>query len=177
MAKRSSLYIRIVEGKNLPAKDINGSSDPYCIVKVDNEPIIRTATVWKTLCPFWGEEYQVHLPPTFHTVAFYVMDEDALSRDDVIGKVCLPRDTLASHPKGKFSLSLPHWSAQSLASLSLGDLPSRLHLVSSSGKVISTLPKSQGHVLYSWPLFLSTSPNLVVTASSLGQRGAAMGRI
>uniref|UniRef100_A0A2K5NH93 RAS p21 protein activator 4 n=1 Tax=Cercocebus atys TaxID=9531 RepID=A0A2K5NH93_CERAT len=99
MAKRSSLYIRIVEGKNLPAKDINGSSDPYCIVKVDNEPIIRTATVWKTLCPFWGEEYQVHLPPTFHTVAFYVMDEDALSRDDVIGKVCLPRDTLASHPK------------------------------------------------------------------------------
>lgn len=58
MAKRSSLSIRIVEGKNLPAKDITGSSDPYCIVKVDNEPIIRTATVWKTLCPFWGEEYQ-----------------------------------------------------------------------------------------------------------------------
>ncbi|XP_064449242.1 ras GTPase-activating protein 4 isoform X4 [Mirounga angustirostris] len=77
-----------------------GSSDPYCIVKVDNEPIIRTATVWKTLCPFWGEEYQVHLPPTFHAVAFYVMDEDALSRDDVIGKVCLTRDTLAAHPKG-----------------------------------------------------------------------------
>ncbi|CAH7256992.1 Rasa4 [Phodopus roborovskii] len=100
MAKRSSLSIRIVEGKNLPAKDISGSSDPYCIVKVDNEPIIRTATVWKTLCPFWGEEYQVHLLPTFHAVAFYVMDEDALSRDDVIGKVCLTRDMLASHPKG-----------------------------------------------------------------------------
>ncbi|XP_036760377.2 ras GTPase-activating protein 4B isoform X4 [Manis pentadactyla] len=100
MARRSSLSIRIVEGKNLPAKDITGSSDPYCLVKVDNEPVIRTATVWKTLCPFWGEEYQVHLPPTFHAVAFYVMDEDALSRDDVIGKVCFTRDTLASHPKG-----------------------------------------------------------------------------
>ncbi|XP_066870162.1 ras GTPase-activating protein 4B isoform X5 [Kogia breviceps] len=100
MAKRSSLFIRIVEGKNLPAKDITGSSDPYCIVKVDNQPIIRTATVWKSLCPFWGEEYQVHLLPTFHSVAFYVMDEDALSRDDVIGKVCLTRDTLATHPKG-----------------------------------------------------------------------------
>ncbi|XP_049643855.1 ras GTPase-activating protein 4B [Suncus etruscus] len=100
MAKRSSLTIRIVEGKNLPAKDINGSSDPYCLVKVDHEPIIRTATVWKTLCPFWGEEYEVHLPPAFHEVAFYVLDEDALSRDDVIGKVCLTRDTLAAHPKG-----------------------------------------------------------------------------
>ncbi|KAG8509792.1 Ras GTPase-activating protein 4B [Galemys pyrenaicus] len=63
-------------------------------------PSCRTATVWKTLCPFWGEEYQVHLPPTFHAVAFYVMDEDALSRDDVIGKVCLTRNTLATHPKG-----------------------------------------------------------------------------
>ncbi|XP_042542445.1 ras GTPase-activating protein 4B [Dipodomys spectabilis] len=100
MAKRISLSIRIVEGKNLPAKDITGSSDPYCIVKVDNEPIIRTATVWKTLCPFWGEDYQVHVPPTFHSVAFEVLDEDALSRDDVIGKVCLTRETLASHPKG-----------------------------------------------------------------------------
>ncbi|NWI21971.1 RASL2 protein, partial [Crypturellus soui] len=55
-----------------------GSSDPYCIVKIDNEPIVRTATVWKTLSPFWGEEYEVHLQPSFHSVSFYVMDEDAL---------------------------------------------------------------------------------------------------
>ncbi|KAM5181749.1 ras GTPase-activating protein 4-like [Mantella aurantiaca] len=100
MARRSSLFIRIVEGKNLPAKDITGSSDPYCIVKIDDETIIRTATVWKTLSPFWGEEYKVHLPPNFHSVSFYVMDEDALSRDDVIGKVCLTRNTLAEYPKG-----------------------------------------------------------------------------
>lgn len=38
----------------------------------------RTATVWKTLSPFWGEEYEVHLQPTFHSVSIYVMDEDAL---------------------------------------------------------------------------------------------------
>ncbi|NXL11503.1 RAS4B protein, partial [Mesembrinibis cayennensis] len=60
----------------------------------------RTATVWKTLSPFWGEEYEVQLQPTFHTVSIYVMDEDALSRDDVIGKICITRDTLAEHPKG-----------------------------------------------------------------------------
>ncbi|KAM6315698.1 ras GTPase-activating protein 4-like [Podargus strigoides] len=100
MARRSALSIRIVEGRNLPAKDITGSSDPYCIVKIDDETIIRTATVWKTLSPFWGEEYEVHLQPTFHSVSIYVMDEDALSRDDVIGKVCITRDMLAEHPKG-----------------------------------------------------------------------------
>ncbi|XP_049659275.1 ras GTPase-activating protein 4-like isoform X3 [Accipiter gentilis] len=100
MARRSALSIRIVEGRNLPAKDITGSSDPYCIVKIDNEAIVRTATVWKTLSPFWGEEYEVQLQPNFHSISIYVMDEDALSRDDVIGKVCITRDMLAEHPKG-----------------------------------------------------------------------------
>ncbi|XP_053941333.1 ras GTPase-activating protein 4 [Cuculus canorus] len=100
MARRSALSIRIVEGRDLPAKDITGSSDPYCIVKIDDEAIIRTATVWKTLSPFWGEEYEVYLQPSFHSISIYVMDEDALSRDDVIGKVCITRDMLAQHPKG-----------------------------------------------------------------------------
>uniref|UniRef100_A0A8C1CKJ9 RAS p21 protein activator 4 n=1 Tax=Cyprinus carpio carpio TaxID=630221 RepID=A0A8C1CKJ9_CYPCA len=100
MAKRSTLFIRIVEGKNLPIKDITGSSDPYCIVKIDNEAIIRTATIWKTLSPFWGEEYTVHLPPYFRTVSFYVLDEDSLSRDDVIGKVSISKELLTVKPQG-----------------------------------------------------------------------------
>ncbi|XP_063060094.1 ras GTPase-activating protein 4 [Engraulis encrasicolus] len=100
MAKRSTLFIRIVEGKNLPIKDITGSSDPYCIVRIDNEAIIRTATIWKTLSPFWGEEYNVHLPPSFHTVSFYVLDEDSLSRDDVIGKVSISKEALTAKPQG-----------------------------------------------------------------------------
>ncbi|XP_029817118.1 ras GTPase-activating protein 4 [Manacus vitellinus] len=99
-AAHGAVSIRIVEGRNLPVKDITGSSDPYCIVKIDDEAIIRTATVWKTLSPFWGEEYEVQLQPNFHSISIYVMDEDALSRDDVIGKVCITRDMLVEHPKG-----------------------------------------------------------------------------
>ena len=55
------------------------------------------------------------------------------SRDDVIGKVCLTRDTLAAHPKGKtpggrpcrllVPCPPPHWSAQSPAHPPLRDLP------------------------------------------------------
>ncbi|KFQ36064.1 Ras GTPase-activating protein 4, partial [Merops nubicus] len=65
----------------------------------------RTATVWKTLSPFWGEEYEVQLQPTFHSISIYVMDEDALSRDDVIGRVCITRDMLAERYSGWMSLS------------------------------------------------------------------------
>uniref|UniRef100_A0AAY4DEN4 RAS p21 protein activator 4 n=1 Tax=Denticeps clupeoides TaxID=299321 RepID=A0AAY4DEN4_9TELE len=62
--------------------------------------VSRTATIWKTLSPFWGEEYNVHLPPSFHTVSFHVLDEDSLSRDDVIGKVSVSKDSLTAKPQG-----------------------------------------------------------------------------
>ncbi|NXJ38790.1 RASL1 protein, partial [Ciconia maguari] len=52
----------------------SGSSDPYCVVKVDNEVVARTATVWKSLNPFWGEEYTLRLPRGFRRLAVYVLD-------------------------------------------------------------------------------------------------------
>lgn len=100
MAKISSLNVRVVEGRALPAKDVSGSSDPYCIVKVDDEVVARTATVWRSLNPFWGEEYTVHLPLDFHHLAFYVLDEDTVGHDDIIGKISLSREAIAADPRG-----------------------------------------------------------------------------
>ncbi|OCT98141.1 hypothetical protein XELAEV_18010371mg [Xenopus laevis] len=100
MARNTALYFRLVEGKNLPAKDVSGTSDPYCIVKVDNEVVARTATVWRDLNPFWGEEFTLHLPLGFHILSFYVMDEDTIGHDDVIGKISLSKEVIASHPRG-----------------------------------------------------------------------------
>ncbi|KPP61591.1 rasGAP-activating-like protein 1-like [Scleropages formosus] len=60
----------------------------------------RTATVWKNLNPFWGEEFTLHLPMGFHTLSFYVMDEDTISHDDVIGKISLSKEAIASQSKG-----------------------------------------------------------------------------
>uniref|UniRef100_A0A6I8SP30 RAS protein activator like 1 (GAP1 like) n=1 Tax=Xenopus tropicalis TaxID=8364 RepID=A0A6I8SP30_XENTR len=81
MARNTALYFRLVEGKNLPAKDV-------------------TATVWRDLNPFWGEEFTLHLPLGFHTLSFYVMDEDTIGHDDVIGKISLTKEFIASHPRG-----------------------------------------------------------------------------
>ncbi|XP_068017911.1 rasGAP-activating-like protein 1 isoform X4 [Melanerpes formicivorus] len=100
MAKSSSLHCRVLEGKDLPAKDVSGSSDPYCVVKVDNEVVARTATVWKSLNPFWGEEYILRLPCGFHSFAVYVLDEDTIGQDDVIGKVSLSRQQILAEPRG-----------------------------------------------------------------------------
>ncbi|XP_049643729.1 rasGAP-activating-like protein 1 [Suncus etruscus] len=100
MARSSSLNVRVVEGRALPAKDVSGSSDPYCIIKVDDEVVARTATVWRSLTPFWGEEYTVHLPQDFHHLAFYVLDEDAVGHDDIIGKISLSKEDITADPRG-----------------------------------------------------------------------------
>lgn len=38
----------------------------------------RTATVWKSLNPFWGEEITLLLPRGFHNLTIYVLDEDTI---------------------------------------------------------------------------------------------------
>uniref|UniRef100_A0A8D2BLL7 RasGAP-activating-like protein 1 n=1 Tax=Sus scrofa TaxID=9823 RepID=A0A8D2BLL7_PIG len=63
-------------------------------------PFCRTATIWRSLSPFWGEEYTVHLPLDFHHLAFYVLDEDTVGHDDVIGKISLSREAIAADPRG-----------------------------------------------------------------------------
>ncbi|XP_068065255.1 rasGAP-activating-like protein 1 isoform X4 [Anomalospiza imberbis] len=100
MAKTTSLRCRVLEGKDLPAKDVFGSSDPYCVVKVDNEVVARTATVWKSLNPFWGEEITLLLPRGFHSLTIYVLDEDTIGQDDVIGKVSLSHQQISADPQG-----------------------------------------------------------------------------
>ncbi|NWH58284.1 RASL1 protein, partial [Geococcyx californianus] len=80
----------------------SGSSDPYCVIKVDNEVVARTATVWKSLNPFWGEEYTLRLPGDFHSLAVYVLDEDTIGQDDIIGKVSLSRQQILAEPRGEW---------------------------------------------------------------------------
>lgn len=99
-AKSTILYLRIGEGKNLPRKDISGKSDPYCIVKVDNDVVARTATVWRDLEPFWGEEYTMFLPAGFTNLSVYVYDEDTIGVDDLIGRVTFDRDMLTNSGSG-----------------------------------------------------------------------------
>uniref|UniRef100_A0A671P5C5 RAS protein activator like 1 n=1 Tax=Sinocyclocheilus anshuiensis TaxID=1608454 RepID=A0A671P5C5_9TELE len=58
----------------LPRNDVTGKCSVKHLFCVPS----RTATVWRNLNPFWGEEYTLHLPMGFHTLTFYVMDEDTI---------------------------------------------------------------------------------------------------
>ncbi|XP_012937160.2 rasGAP-activating-like protein 1 isoform X2 [Aplysia californica] len=102
VSTHTTLYLRVSEAKELLAKDFNGKSDPYCVIKVDNVVTARTATVYKTLDPLWGEEFILHMPSGFQTLSFYIYDADKVSGDDIIGTASVTRDYLYGNknPKG-----------------------------------------------------------------------------
>mmetsp|Transcript_22265 Transcript_22265/g.87719 ORF Transcript_22265/g.87719 Transcript_22265/m.87719 type:complete len:801 (-) Transcript_22265:1181-3583(-) len=90
----SSVSVKVAEAKDLPAMDLSGTSDPYCLVQVENK-IVRTQTIWGTLKPFWGEQYNFTVAePTTSAVVVRVLDEDKLNSDDSIGEVTVPLSSL-----------------------------------------------------------------------------------
>ncbi|NXO94498.1 RASL1 protein, partial [Certhia brachydactyla] len=72
------------------------SSDPYCVVKVDNEVVARTAKVWKSLNPFWGEDISLLLPRGFHSLTIYILDENTIGQDKVTGKISLSHQQISA---------------------------------------------------------------------------------
>lgn len=79
--------------------NISIGRDSYCVLKVDNEEVarcvglspifyigiytalcnnslFRTATVYHSSEPFWGEDYILHIPVEFQTVSVYVRQSE-----------------------------------------------------------------------------------------------------
>uniref|UniRef100_A0A1X7U651 Ras GTPase-activating protein n=2 Tax=Amphimedon queenslandica TaxID=400682 RepID=A0A1X7U651_AMPQE len=92
----TSIYAKISEAKNLAS----GLRDVYCYIKVDNEAIARTASVFNSSEPFWGEEYRLHVPLEYQYVSVYLYDHDTLGVKVPIGKVRLDRDSIMGSPRG-----------------------------------------------------------------------------
>ena len=68
------------EGLSMKADKFLGSRN-FDWARVVNDAtflILRTATVWRDLEPFWGEEYTMFLPVGFTNLSVYVYDEDTI---------------------------------------------------------------------------------------------------
>lgn len=88
------IFLGAGEAKNLQGR--NGETrDVYCTVALDQEEIMRTATVERTLDPFFCEEYQFEIPRKFRYLAVYLYDRDRhLKQDRAIGKIAIKREEL-----------------------------------------------------------------------------------
>lgn len=51
----------LIEANNLPAVDSSGTSDPYCIVRLNNERVHKTKVLKKNMNPKWNDSLTIHL--------------------------------------------------------------------------------------------------------------------
>ena len=86
----------IIQGKELPAKDLSGTSDPYVRVTLlpDKKHRLETKIKRRTLNPRWNETFYFEGFPVqklqSRILHLHVFDYDRFSRDDSIGEVFLP---------------------------------------------------------------------------------------
>jgi hypothetical protein len=94
------IRIRIVEGRDLVAKDTNlfgrkTTSDPYVIAHFGPNQIGKTPIVPKTLDPVWPKHLLrlAVLPKSldiYKEIKLYIYDHDNMSSDDAMGTVFVP---------------------------------------------------------------------------------------
>ncbi|XP_033328838.2 synaptotagmin 7 isoform X2 [Megalopta genalis] len=94
--QNTTLILRIIQGKDLPAKDLSGTSDPYVRVTLlpDKKHRLETKIKRRTLNPRWNETFYFEGFPIqklqSRVLHLHVFDYDRFSRDDSIGEIFLP---------------------------------------------------------------------------------------
>jgi stress response protein SCP2 len=91
-----SMEVRVNEGRSLPAMDINGLSDPYFKIFIDEEVLFQSEIIKKTLNPKWRSEFKTTLRRKdvrkMYSFKVEVWDWDKYSSDDYIGEVVFDLD-------------------------------------------------------------------------------------
>jgi len=107
-----TLKLKIIQGKDLAARDANGLSDPYVRLTLlpDKKHRLETKIKRRTLNPRWNETFYFEGFPVSKLQArvlhLHVYDYDRFSRDDSIGEVHLPLCQVDFSSKPQFWRSL-----------------------------------------------------------------------
>jgi hypothetical protein len=94
--QQSTLMVHLHHASNLPAKDRQGTSDPFVVLHLtpNKEETFQSAVIYKTLNPVFDQSFQFQgLTPDDirrQTLIFRIFDHDRFTRNDSIGMVALP---------------------------------------------------------------------------------------
>lgn len=98
--KRARAFLVIKSANALRAADVNGKSDPYCVISIPGKPlsVCKTKVAKKTLSPTWNEEFELQDYLPGDPIDFVVMDHDPVGPGDFLGSANLNGD--AFYPEG-----------------------------------------------------------------------------
>ncbi|XP_008290192.1 multiple C2 and transmembrane domain-containing protein 2-like isoform X2 [Stegastes partitus] len=83
------LQVNVMKANDLPATDLNGKSNPLCVVELGNCKL-QTHTVYKTVNPEWNKAFTFPIKDIHDVVELTVLDENGDKASNVLGKVAIP---------------------------------------------------------------------------------------
>ncbi|XP_071033844.1 multiple C2 and transmembrane domain-containing protein 1 isoform X2 [Parasteatoda tepidariorum] len=113
------LEVHLRFGKDLQARDANGTSDPYVKFKISGKQLYKSRTVNRTLEPYWDEFFTIPVEDVFEPLHLRVYDYDFAFQDDYMGaaqidltnlEISRPTDIAVTLTEsGKPDVTSPSW--------------------------------------------------------------------
>lgn len=117
------LQVKVLKASDLLAADLNGKSDPFCVLEVGNDRL-QTHTVYKSLNPEWNEVITLPVKDIHDVLIVTIFDDDGDKAPDFLGKVAIPLLSI----RGGQQIVLPLLK-QDLSGLSKGSITLELEVI------------------------------------------------
>eukprot|EP01089_Gocevia_fonbrunei_P001442 TRINITY_DN1132_c0_g1_i3.p1 TRINITY_DN1132_c0_g1~~TRINITY_DN1132_c0_g1_i3.p1 ORF type:complete len:389 (-),score=107.98 TRINITY_DN1132_c0_g1_i3:292-1458(-) len=85
--------VRVLAAKQLKAADAAGTSDPYCVLLLNNDRF-KTKTIKRSLNPQWNETFVFNSANPTDSLSISIYDWDRFGKDDPLGNVSIQLSTL-----------------------------------------------------------------------------------
>ncbi|XP_016307777.1 multiple C2 and transmembrane domain-containing protein 2-like isoform X2 [Sinocyclocheilus anshuiensis] len=122
------LQVKVIKATDLMAADLNGKSDPFCVLELGNNRL-QTHTIYKTLNPEWNKVFTFPVKDIHEVLEVTVFDEDGDKAPDFLGKVALPLLSIRNGQQVACSLR-----KENLGGLSKGTIVLELEVIYNSIK-------------------------------------------
>ncbi|XP_034735216.1 multiple C2 and transmembrane domain-containing protein 2 isoform X3 [Etheostoma cragini] len=83
------LQVKVVKANDLPATDLNGKSNPFCVVELGNSKL-QTHTIYKTLNPEWNKAFTFPIKDIHDVIELTLLDENGDKAPNFLGKLAIP---------------------------------------------------------------------------------------
>ncbi|KAJ4946739.1 hypothetical protein JOQ06_008785, partial [Pogonophryne albipinna] len=83
------LQIKVIKAADLIAADLNGKSDPFCVLELGNDRL-QSQTIYKSLYPEWNKVFTFPVKDIHEVLVVTIFDEDGDKAPDFLGKVAIP---------------------------------------------------------------------------------------
>ncbi|XP_053175888.1 multiple C2 and transmembrane domain-containing protein 2 [Scomber japonicus] len=80
------LQVKVIKANDLPATDLNGKSNPLCVIELGNSKL-QTHAVYKNLNPEWNKALTFPIKDINDVMELTVLDDNG---DNILGKVAIP---------------------------------------------------------------------------------------